>query len=97
MEFFSSKFVIYLYSVLAVVVLILGVLFLFLRKKFGNVLFLTNGEVTLGNGKSIKILKILPFMGEGYLLFVKLSTSKGERIEIWGFTKNGGFKKISEL
>ncbi len=95
MEFLSSKFIIYLYSVLAIVVLILGVVFLFLRKKFGNVLFLTHGEIVLDEKNKVRILKVLPFMGEGYMIFVKIITPKGEKYEVWGYSKSGGFKKIS--
>jgi len=97
MEFFSSKFVIYLYSVFAILILLLGGSFFILRKRFGNILFLTQGEIELEEGKKVKILRVLPFMGEGYLIFVKLTTENGERFEVWGFSKSGGFKKISQF
>ena len=36
-------------------------------------------------------------MGEGYLIFVEIATPKGNRFEVWGYSKGGGFVKISTI
>jgi hypothetical protein len=94
---FDSSFFLYIYAGLIVFLLILGGIFWFFRKRYGNLLFLTKGEIQLSSNHWVRVLKVLPFMGEGYLIFVEIGTPKGNRFEVWGYSKGGGFVKISTI
>jgi hypothetical protein len=94
---FDVSLFLYIYAGLIVFLLTLGGIFWFLRKRYGNMLFLTKGEIPLSPNHSVRVLKVLPFMGEGYLIFAEISTPKGKRFEVWGYSKSGGFVKISTI
>jgi hypothetical protein len=94
---FETSFYFYLYSGTVLFIILLGSLVYFLRKKYGNILFLTEGSIKISETYEVKIKKVLPFMGEGYLIFVEIKTPKKVYAEIWGYSKNGGFRKISSI
>jgi len=94
---FDSSLFLYIYGGLIIFLLTLGGVFWFFRKRYGNVVFLTRGEIELSSTHSVKVLKVLPFMGEGFLIFVKVKTPKGVYFEVWGYSKGGGFVKISKI
>ena len=88
---------IYLYSGLVLFILSLGGIFFFLKKRYGNILFLTQGVIELSPTHRVKVKKVLPFMGEGYLIFVEIETPSGSYFEVWGYSRQGGFTKISKI
>jgi hypothetical protein len=94
---FESSFYFYLYAGTIFFILLLGSFVYFLKRKYGNVFFLTEGSIKISESYEVKIRKVLPFMGEGYLIFVEISSPKGKYAEIWGYSKNGGFRKISTI
>jgi len=93
----ESSIFLYLYVAVILFITFLGGILFFFRKKYGNILFLSEGEIKLSTDYTVRIKKVLPFMGEGYLIFVEIKTSSGKYFEIWGYSKNGGFVKISKI
>jgi len=93
----ESSFFIYLYLFVGTLILFVGGFFYFFKKRYGNVLFLSEGKVELSSTAKVKIKKVLPFVGEGYLIFVEIETEEKKRYEVWGFSKYSGFRKISEF
>ncbi|HIC08477.1 MAG TPA: hypothetical protein EYO62_00255 [Aquificales bacterium] len=93
----QSSFFIYLYLAVIGFITILGGIFWFLKKRYGNILFLTQGDIELAPDFRMKIKKVLPFMGEGYLIFVEIETPREKYFEVWGYSKSGGFVKISKI
>ncbi len=87
----------YLYAGLVLFILALGGIFYFLKRRYGNILFLTQGVVELSPTCRVKVKKVLPFMGEGYLIFVEIETPSGSYFEVWGYSRQGGFVKISKI
>lgn len=94
---FEGSLFLYIYAGLTVFLLTLGGIFWVFRKRYGNVIFLTKGEIQLSPTHSVRVLKVLPFMGEGFLIFVEVKTPKGNHFEVWGYSKSGGFVKISKI
>ncbi len=93
----EGPFFLYLYLFAVGVILLLGLLFYFLKRRYGNVLFLSEGKVELDETRSVVIKKVLPFLGEGYLIFVEIRTEKGRHFEVWGYSKSSGFRRISKI
>ena len=93
----ESSFFIYLYLFVAFLILLLGGGFYFLKRKYGNILFLSEGTVELSPTTRVVIKKVLPFVGEGYLIFVEVREYGKTHFEVWGFSKESGFRKISEF
>jgi len=87
----------YLYAAVVLFILTLGGIFYLLKRRYGNVLFLTRGTIELSPYCRIKVKQVLPFMGEGYLIFVEVETPSGSYCEVWGYSRNGGFTKISKI
>jgi len=94
---FEGSFFLYLYAGTVIFIALLGGFILFLKRKYGNILFLTEGTVKISDTHEVRIKKVLPFMGEGYLIFVEIKTPKRVYVEVWGYSKGGGFRKISSI
>ena len=94
---FEGSLFLYLYLGLIAFLTLLGGMFYYLKRRYGNVLFLSEGKVELSENYTLRIKKVLPFMGEGYLIFVEVETPSGRYFEVWGYSKSGGFVKISKI
>lgn len=94
---FQDSFFLYLYLGVITFITFLGGIFWFFKRKYGNILFLTQGDIELSSNFRVKIKKIVPFMGEGFLIFVEVETPREKYFEVWGYSKNGGFVKISKI
>lgn len=93
----SSSFFFFLYLGAIAFITLLGIVFYLFKKRYGNVLFLSEGKIKLSEETELRIKKVLPFLGEGYLIFVEITTKRGKYYEVWGFSKGGGFVKISKI
>jgi hypothetical protein len=93
----ENSFFFYLYGGLIVVLTFLGSFLWYLKKKWGNVLFLSQGELISHPLGRVKVLKVVPFMGESYLLILEIETKNRSWIEIWSYTRGQGFKVIKTL
>ena len=93
----NGSIFLFLYLGVVVLIAVLGVIFYIFKRKYGNVLFLSEGKIELSETDWVKIKKVLPFMGEGFLIFTEIKSGSKRYYEIWGFSKNGGFRKISKI
>jgi hypothetical protein len=84
--------VVKVYLELGVILLFLWIGFFFIKKKWGNTLFLSKGEIELPEIGKFKILKIIPFVDNSYLIFVEISLPQEKIFEIWSYTRKDGFK-----
>lgn len=96
MELEGSLFL-FLYIGVIGLITVLGLGFYLFKRKYGNVLFLSEGKIELSDTEWVKIKKVLPFMGEGFLIFAEIKSGDKKYYEIWGFSKSGGFRKISKI
>jgi len=96
MDFSGSLFLL-LYGGAVLFIAALGFLFYLFKRRYGNVLFLSEGKIELSETDQVRIKKVLPFMGEGFLIFTEIKTGGKRYFEVWGYSKNGGFRKISKI
>ena len=94
---FEGSLFLYLYLGLIAFLTLLGLGFYYFKRRYGNILFLSEGKVELSSDCRLTVKKVLPFMGEGYLIFVEIETPSGRYFEVWGYSKSGGFVKISKI